>query len=99
MVCAWSMAAEFEYIQKLLSVQCIYKELTCVVCMKNTKATSCPLLNHLYITVPCMNPETIPGSAANTNNALFYYVEADCNGLPCGPYIAEKELTCVVCTI
>ena len=44
------------------------------------------------------NPETIPGSAADTNGALFYHVEADCNGLPCGPYVAEKEITCVICT-
>ena len=45
------------------------------------------------------SPETIPGSAANTNGAVFYHVEANCNGLPCGPYDPEKELTCVVCTI
>ena len=45
------------------------------------------------------NPETISGSAADTNGALFYHVEADCNGLPCGPYDPQKELTCVVCTI
>ena len=45
------------------------------------------------------NPETIPGSAASTDGAVFYHVEADCNGLPCGPYDPQKELTCVVCTI
>ena len=45
------------------------------------------------------NPERIPGSAANTNGAVFYHVEANCNGLPCGPYDPQKELTCVVCTI
>ena len=45
------------------------------------------------------NPEIIRGSVANTDGAVFYYVEADCNGLPCGPYDPEKELTCVVCTI
>ena len=44
------------------------------------------------------NPNTIPGSAANTNGAEFYHVEANCNGLPCGPYDPEKELTCAVCT-
>ena len=43
--------------------------------------------------------EAIPGSAANTNGAVFYHVEANCIGLPCGPYDPEKELTCVVCTI
>ena len=45
------------------------------------------------------NPETIPGSAGSTNGAVFYHVEANCNGLPCGPYDPQKELTCVVCTI
>ena len=45
------------------------------------------------------NPETISGTAADTECAVFYHVEATCTGLPCGPYVAEKELTCVVCTI
>ena len=43
--------------------------------------------------------EAIPGTSANTNGGLFYHVEAVCNGLSCPPYDAEKELTCVVCTI
>ena len=43
-------------------------------------------------------PDTIPGSSANTNGAQLCHVEADCNGLPCGPYDTEKELTCAVCT-
>ena len=42
--------------------------------------------------------ESIPGSSSNTHGALFYHVEATCNGIPCGPYEAEKELTCAVCT-
>ena len=42
--------------------------------------------------------ESIPGSSSNTNGALFHHVEATCNGIPCGPYEAEKELTCAVCT-
>ena len=48
----------------------------------------------------CMdrNPESIPGSAANVNAALFYHTEAGCNGLPCPPYDPQKELACVVCT-
>jgi hypothetical protein len=45
------------------------------------------------------NPETIRGSAGDSHAAVFYHVEANCNGLPCGPYDPEKELTCVVCTI
>ena len=43
--------------------------------------------------------ESIPGSGADTNGALFYHVEASCNGFRCPPYNAQKELTCVVCTI
>ena len=44
------------------------------------------------------DPESIPGSAADTNGALFYHVEGVCNGLPCPPYDPQKELTCAVCT-
>ena len=42
--------------------------------------------------------EAVPGSHTNTNGGLFYHVEASCNGLPCPSYVAEKELTCAVCT-
>ena len=42
--------------------------------------------------------ESIAGSHANTNGALFYHVEANCNGMPCPPYDNTKELNCVVCT-
>ena len=41
-------------------------------------------------------PET---KSFNGNGALFYHVEAQCNGMDCPPYDLEKELTCVVCTI
>ena len=45
------------------------------------------------------NPDLIPGTAKNTNGALFHFVEAVCNyGLPCGPYVARRAVTCVVCT-
>ena len=44
------------------------------------------------------DPESIPGSSATTEGALFYHVEATCNGLPCPPYDPQKELTCAVCT-
>ena len=44
------------------------------------------------------NPDSVPGSAANTNGALFYHVEANCNGMLCPPYDPQKELTCAVCT-
>ena len=32
------------------------------------------------------------------NSAILYHVEPNCNALPCPPYAAEKELTCVVCS-
>ena len=35
---------------------------------------------------------------SNMNVALFYHVEATCNGIDCLPYDAEKELACAVCT-
>ncbi len=44
------------------------------------------------------DPETVPGSAASTDPALFYLIEATCSALPCPPYDPQKELTCVVCT-
>ena len=56
--------------------------------------------NHYRTMYECVdsNPDTIPGTSANTNGAVFYHVEANCNGLPCGPYDPQKELTCAVCT-
>ena len=42
--------------------------------------------------------ESIPGSVANTNGALFFHVQAQCNGLLCPPYNRKKELACVICT-
>ena len=45
------------------------------------------------------NAETVPGSSANTDGALFYHVIATCGtGLPCPPYVITKTITCVVCT-
>ena len=45
------------------------------------------------------NPESVNGSTADTNGGLFYHVEAVCDaGLDCPPYVAEKEVACVVCT-
>ena len=45
------------------------------------------------------NPESVPGSIANTNGALFYHVEVKCRvGIPCPPYDTQKEVMCVVCT-
>ena len=46
-----------------------------------------------------VNPDTVPGGGANTNGAVLYYVKAKCNdGLPCPPYVANKVVTCAVCT-
>ena len=43
-------------------------------------------------------PDIIAGSARN-NGARFYFIEAVCNhGLPCGPYVARRAVTCVMCT-
>ena len=44
--------------------------------------------------------EAVPGGQADTNGALFYHVGAVCGiGLPCPPYVANRPITCVVCTI
>ncbi len=43
--------------------------------------------------------ESLPGSAGDTNGALFYHVEAVCNvSIPCHPYDNVKEINCVVCS-
>ena len=42
--------------------------------------------------------EMLDGEGPNTNGALFYHIEATCNGLQCPPYDEEKELTCAVCS-
>jgi len=44
------------------------------------------------------NPDSVPGTATSTDLALFYHVEANCNGMACPPYDSQKELTCAVCT-
>ena len=56
--------------------------------------------NHRRTMFTCMDKdaESIPGEAGDTNGALFYHVEATCNGILCPPYDTERELTCAVCT-
>ncbi|XP_015751840.1 PREDICTED: short-chain collagen C4-like isoform X1 [Acropora digitifera] len=44
------------------------------------------------------NPEYVHNSKHNKNGALLYPVEGVCGSLPCGPYVAGRELTCAVCT-
>ena len=55
---------------------------------------------HHRSTFECVDhsPQSVPGSSANTNGALFYHTEVKCNGIPCPPYDTQKEVTCVVCT-
>ena len=57
-------------------------------------------LNHHPSMYECVDKdqESVPGSQANTNGALFHHVEASCNGMQCPPYNTYKELNCVVCT-
>ncbi|XP_072021052.1 uncharacterized protein [Amphiura filiformis] len=47
------------------------------------------------------NAEARVGNNSSAGGSYMYPVEATCgtNGLPCLPYVAGKELTCVVCTI
>ncbi len=42
--------------------------------------------------------QSIPGGVGDENGALFYHVEATCNGILCPPYDTQRELTCAVCT-
>ena len=37
--------------------------------------------------------ESVPGSATNTNGALFYPVEASWNGMACPPCDAQKNFS------
>ena len=55
---------------------------------------------HARSTYQCVDKdqESLPGSHANTNGALFFHVEASCTGMACPPYDPQKELNCVVCT-
>ena len=57
--------------------------------------------HHRNVVYECVDkdPDRIPDSQKNTDEALFYFVEAVCNhGLPCGPYEVKKAITCAVCT-
>ena len=56
--------------------------------------------DHYRNTFECVDKdvESIPGSTSDVNGALFYVVEAKCDGIPCPPYDPQKELTCAVCT-
>ncbi|XP_052806403.1 uncharacterized protein LOC128235639 [Mya arenaria] len=44
------------------------------------------------------DPEVNVGTHADLDGALLHFQETVCGSLPCKPYIAGRELTCVVCT-
>ena len=56
--------------------------------------------NHYRTTFECVDvsAESVTGSAASRNAALFYFTEVFCNGIDCPPYTEGNELSCVVCT-
>lgn len=58
--------------------------------------------NKSYTVFECLdgNPEPIPNSsgASQGTEASFHQVKATCRGIPCPPYIASKEIACVVCS-
>ncbi|XP_076461188.1 uncharacterized protein LOC143293809 [Babylonia areolata] len=39
------------------------------------------------------------GGQGNHDGALFYHVVAQCGSLPCPPYVGQKVVTCVVCSV
>ena len=47
------------------------------------------------------DPVAVAGSIGNDTGGDFHHVEANCNasGMLCPPYVAAKELTCVVCSM
>ena len=45
------------------------------------------------------DPEYLAGQGTNDDGALIYFVRPGCpNGGHCPPYVADREITCVVCT-
>ena len=42
------------------------------------------------------NPESIDGSEANTDGALFFFISTTCTGLPCPPYVNQSYYLCCV---
>ena len=59
----------------------------------------------LPTTYECVDkdPESVPGLDAvgwglRSGGGIFNHVDTSCNGMACPPYVAGRELTCVVCT-
>ncbi|XP_076462957.1 short-chain collagen C4-like [Babylonia areolata] len=44
------------------------------------------------------SPEALSASNVDSNGFLFYAVVSKCGSLPCPPYVADKVVTCVVCS-
>ena len=47
------------------------------------------------------NPDTVPGQASDNEQLTLYHVEVMCqqgHGIACPPYVAGREITCVVCS-
>jgi hypothetical protein len=44
-------------------------------------------------------PKAFPGTGANHNGRLFYFVYAKCGTLKCPPYEEGKKVTCAVCSV
>ena len=44
-------------------------------------------------------PETLVRGGANLNGALLYFVRGKCGSLPCPPYVNDRQLACVVCSL
>ena len=42
--------------------------------------------------------KSVPGSSANNDGLVFYFVEGRCGSLPCPPYDNTRELSCAICT-
>ena len=43
--------------------------------------------------------ESHMAASTDSNGALFYFTIAQCGSLPCGPYVQNKVLPCVVCSM
>lgn len=44
-------------------------------------------------------PHVIAGTIGDQKGASIYVVETQCNSLLCEPFVAGRELRCVVCSI
>ena len=45
-----------------------------------------------------INPDVVPGEGHHEDAVLFSHVTATCRGIDCPPYVANKVVSCVVCT-